>query len=133
MPSLNSLALKIPKIFDKLNTKGLTDTMSISSATNIVDSGGAIGKQTWNADYENVPCSFETKSGNRNIQGGKPLSEQEYLMTFPTHLNGSRIDLTVEHKFIVNSRGNEPAKTFRIIAIQDVQGVVFEVVCVKEN
>jgi hypothetical protein len=51
-----------------------------------------------------------------------------------THKSGSRINLDPKaHRLVVAARGNEPAKTFRIISIGDDQGVVFEVICEREN
>jgi hypothetical protein len=109
------------------------DTCTIKGESLGSDSGGG-QVSTVTDDYTNVPCAYEPLSGQRFDSAGKLLSTQAYRVTIATHYNGSRINLDPkEHKFVVNSRGNEPAKTFRIESIGDDMGVVFEVLCTREN
>ncbi len=135
---LNDLGQTIlPSVFSSLNSAGLVDTMTIKAETaSSVDSGGGRVKGTASDAYTSVPVSYEPaqKSSSRVTVGDKSISTQQYILTMPTHQSGSRINLDPKsHRLIVNARGNEPAKTFRIISIGDVSGVVFEVVCEREN
>jgi len=134
---LNDLGQTIlPSVFSSLNSAGIVDTMTIKaeSAASQGSGGGRIkGTAT---DYKtSVPVSYEpTQRGGRINAGDKPVSSQQYTLTMPTHHGGSRIDLDPKiHRFVVNTRGNEPAKTFRIISVGDVSGVVFEVICEREG
>lgn len=134
---LNDLGQTIlPNVFSSLNSAGLVDTMTIKaeSASSQGTGGGRI-KGTATDAYTSVPVSYEpTQAGKRITSGDKPISSQQYTLTMPTHQSGSRINLDPKiHRLIVNSRGNEPAKTFRIIAVGDISGVVFEVICEREG
>lgn len=115
----------------------MTDTMTIKaeSASSIVDGARVKGTTT---DYKtSVPCCYEpvrTRKSAREGAGEKSISQQQYLVTIPTHKSGSRINLDPKtHRFVVDARGNEPAKTFRIISVGDISGVVYEVVCTREG
>lgn len=85
--------------------------------------------------YTSVPCAYEPLSGARFDVNGKLLSTNAYRVTLPTHSSaGTRINLDpTVHQILVAARGNEPAKTFRISAIADDLGVVFEVLTEREN
>lgn len=135
---LNDLGQTIlPSVFSSLNSAGLVDTMTIKSeSASSTDTGGGRVKGTASDAYTSVPVSYEPaqSSNTRIMSGDKSISIQQYALTFPTHQSGSRINLDPKiHRLIVNARGNEPAKTFRIIAIKDVSGVVFEAICEREG
>lgn len=135
---LNDLGQTIlPNVFSSLNTAGLVDTMTVKSeSATSTDSGGGRIKGTASDAYTSVPVSYEpVTSGKRIIGGDKAISTMQYALTFPTHTSaGSRINIDPKiHRLVVNARGNEPAKTFRIIAVQDVSGVVFECICEREG
>lgn len=135
---LNDLGQTIlPSVFSSLNSAGLVDTMTIKAETAAtIGTGGERIKGTASDAYTSVPVSYEPaqSSNTRVTAGDKSVSTQQYLLTFPTHQSGSRINIDPKtHRLIVNTRGNEPAKTFRIIAIKDVSGVVFEAVCEREG
>lgn len=123
-------------VIPKIGLAVFPDTMTIKaeSASSQGAGGGRI-KGTATDAYTSVPVSYEpTQAGKRITSGDKPISGQQYTLTMPTHQSGSRINLDPKiHRLIVNSRGNEPAKTFRIIAVGDISGVVFEVICEKEG
>jgi len=114
------------------------DTMTVIAETITKDSQGrAIKSSTANA-YTSVPVGYDTAPmgwGNRRIQGDRSVSVQEYILTFPTHTSaGTRIDLDPEkHRLVVDARGNEPAKTFRIMSITDNVGAFYEVLCEREG
>lgn len=136
---LNDLGSAVlPQVFSSLKTAGLVDTMTIKaeSATS-TDSGGGRVKGTASDAYTLVPVSYEPLRNTRGARfqaGDKAVSTQQYLITLPTHHGGSRINLDPKiHRFVTNTRGNEPAKTFRIISVGDVSGVVFEVICQREG
>lgn len=133
---LNDLGQTIlPDVFAALNAAGLVDTMTVYSETNTSDSGGGFRK-TQTTAYSNVPVSYKPNQNNyRAEQGGRVISVNEYILTFPTHdANASRINVDPKsHRLAVNARGNEPAKTFRIISLTDKGGVIFEAICTKEN
>lgn len=112
------------------------DTLTVVAETTATDSGGARYKSATTNAYTSVPCAYEPAQIERRIeQGGKVLSSQQYIVTMPTHTAaGSRINLDPKtHRLTVAARGNEPAKTFRIIAVRDPMGVMFEVVCELEG
>jgi hypothetical protein len=125
----------MPEIFAELSSAGLADTMTIQAESLASDNAGGQIKTTSNA-YTNIPVTWKAKEIKRRATvGDKQVSVQEYLLEFPTHTSaGAKISLDPKtHRLIVNARGNEIAKTFRIISIRDNQGVTFEAICEKEN
>lgn len=114
----------------------MPDTMTIKAETaSSIGAGGERIKGTASDYKTSVPCSYEPilQRRGRITAGDKAVSIQQYKMTMPTHHSG-RINLDPKtHRFIVNGRGTEPAKTFRIIAVGDISGVVFEVVVEREG
>lgn len=129
----------LPKVFEKLSSVGLTDLMDIKGTGSTAGTGGGRIKATAPIVYEDIPVVFETRTrGYKPIQGDQLVSTQEYRLKFPTHDNyGARINVDpVSHRLHVKARhgeGDEPAKVFRIIAMEDFQGNLFEATCIKEN
>lgn len=115
------------------------DTMTITAETNTQGSGGGQIKGGTSNAYTNIPVAYKPlSSGQRAQYADKLVSSEGYQLTMPTHYNNSgtptRINLDPKtHSLIVNARGDEPAKSFRIIVVGDKQGVVFEVIADKEN
>lgn len=115
------------------------DTMTITAETTTVGSGGGVIKSGTSNDYSNVPVAYKPLSAyKRAAYADRLVSSEGYELTVPTHTStGTRINLDPKtHKLVVNARtspGDEPQKTFRIIAIGDVSGVVYEVVADREN
>lgn len=111
------------------------DTCSIQTNTVSKSSTGGNVKGAVSNYKTSVPCSYApAKKDWREEQAGKPRSVNEYIVKIPTHLSGSRIDFDITaHRIVTDTRGNEPAKTFRPIAVRDISGVIFEIVCEKEN
>lgn len=110
------------------------DTLSVTTQTLASDSGGGTYVSASTNAYTGIPCTYEPLSGARFDSAGKLLSAETYKVTMPTHNAGARINLNpTTHRLVVDARGNEPAKTFRILNIGDDSGVVFEVTCSREN
>jgi hypothetical protein len=137
---LNDLGRTIlPSVFKSLNAAGIVDTMTVVAESAVtIGTGGERIKGTASEAYEDVPVSYEptaTNSTSRTVAGDKAVSSAQYTLTFPVHMNnGDRIEIDPKsHRLIVNARGDEPVKTFRIIRIRDVSGVVFEAVCEREG
>ena len=135
---LNDLGQTVlPNVFSALQSAGLVDTMTIkaeSAAT--TGSGGGRIKGTVTDAYTNVPVAVEqTGERPKGVEAGsKTVPTVRYKLTFPTHQNGTRINVDATlHRFVVNARGNEPAKTYRAIATPDDNGVVYEVIAEKEG
>lgn len=123
-------------VIPKIGVSVFPDTCRITGETTAVGSGGGRVKSVVTESYFDVPCTYEpTQVENRLTSADKLISLQQYIVTLPTHdASGTRIDLDPKvHKIVVNERGNEPEKTFKIVALRDVSGVVFEAVCEKEN
>lgn len=134
---LNTLGQKIiPSVFSKLNGVGLTDTMTIKRRAASAGAGGGRVKGSVSNAYTGVYVDVTPRSSNsRLVQGDKPRSLQEYVLEFPTH-DSSEVRIAVDIKtdrFVVDARGNEPAKTFRAITIPEDHGVVYQAICVREN
>jgi hypothetical protein len=117
--------------------KVFPDTMNVVAPTVSTDSGGTQKKTGSTNAYTSVPVTYEQigRTPQKVEAGGKTISTVLYKLTFPTHTSaGARINIDPKaHRLQVAARGNEPAKTFRLIAAPDVAGVVFEAVCMKEN
>lgn len=116
----------------------LPDTLTVKGQTLVSDSGGGYYVSATADVYTSVPCTYEPLGGQRFDSAGKLLSSTAYRVTMPTHYDdggvATRINLDpTTHRLLVASRGNEPAKTFRIVSINDDSGAVFEVACEKEN
>lgn len=129
----------LPKVFDKLSGVGLTDMMDVKAETTTAGSGGGRIKSASKTVYCDIPVVWEARTqGYRNQQGDSSTSMQEYVLKFPTHnSNGIRyvIDPRI-HRLVVTCRsypGDEPKKTFRIVAIKDMQGNMYEADCIREN
>lgn len=125
----------IPSVFASLYAAGIMDTMTVYGESAASDSAGGV-RRTQTTVYSNVPVTYKPSTVNgRLIKGDRVQSENEYTLIFPTHdANASRYNIDPKaHRFVVNARGNEPAKTFRIISTPDVIGIVYKAICVKEN
>ena len=115
------------------------DTMTITAETTTQGTGGGQVKSGTTNAYTSVPVAYKPLSAyKRAAYADRLVSSEGYELTVPTHTStGTRINLDPKtHKLVVNARtspGDEPQKTFRIIAVGDDSGVVFEVVCDKEN
>lgn len=124
----------IPQVFAALRNAGLNDSCTIKAEALTVGTGG--DRVTGSTDaYTSVPCSYEPLKGARIGSGDKLLSINAYTVTIPTHTAaGTRINLDPSaHKIVTNARGNEPAKTFRIVSVGDESGVVYSVIAEREN
>jgi hypothetical protein len=112
-------------ILPEIGAIAFPDTMRITGETTAAGTGGGRVKSAALEVYDDVPVTYEAD---------KLISLQQYKLTFPTHYLGFRLEIDVkQHKFIVNERGNEPEKVFKVIALRDISGVVFEAICDKEN
>lgn len=112
------------------------DTMTITAETITTGTGGGQIKGGTSNAYTSVPVKYQPLGASqRAAYADKLVSSAGYLLTMPTHTSaGARINLDLKtHTLVVVARGNEPAHTFRPIAVGNKQGVVFEVVCDKEN
>jgi hypothetical protein len=127
----------MPTIFDKLQDVGLTESMTVhrKSAAS-TDAGGGRVKGAATMVYYGVPVSVEPASSERRaMQGDKPLSSHSHDLVFPTHDafgNNLVIDPSTD-RLVVDARGNESAKTFRVIAIASDAGIMFRAHCEKED
>lgn len=123
-------------VMPKVAAAAFPDTMTVYGETLTSDSGGG-HRKTQTTVYSSVPVAYEpNRNDRRRIEGERQLSANEYVLTFPTHspTTGTRYNIDpIAHRLVVNARGNEPAKTFRIIAAPDLSGAMYEIICVKEN
>ncbi|TXH45711.1 MAG: hypothetical protein E6Q97_30960 [Desulfurellales bacterium] len=122
-------------VMPRVAAAAFPDTMTVYGETLTTDSGGG-HRKTQTTVYSSVPVAYEpNRNDRRRIEGDRQLSANEYILTFPTHsAAGTRYTINpIEHRLVVAARGNEPAKTFRIIAAPDLSGAVYEVACVREN
>lgn len=112
------------------------DTMNILGASMTAGPMGGRVQTATTTVYASVPVTYEpiTRPDSRGTENDKMLSVKRYMLTFATHLNGSRINIDPKvHRLSVIARGNEPAKVFRIMSIGDHSGVCFEAECEREN
>lgn len=139
---LNELGQTVlPSVFSSLNAAGIVDTMTIKAESAAsTGSGGERIKGTATNAYTNVPVAIEPEDQTmRTVAGDKPTPTGRYTLTFPTHYDNAgtptRINVDPKiHRFVINTRGNEPAKTFRMIGQpRNDGGVVFEADCVFEG
>ena len=116
----------------------LPDTMTIKAVNQVTDGAGGYTQGTPTDAYTAIPCAYEPKGGARFNSADQLMSVNLYTVTLPTHYNNAgtmtRINLNPTiHRFVVNVRGNEPTKTFRIISVADDLGAIFEATCEREN
>lgn len=129
----------LPKVFGKLSNVGLTDFMDVKGETVTAGSGGGRIKGASPCVYKDIPVVFEIKDkGYRTMSGDQLGSNQDYILKFPTHNeNGVRYSIDPNaHRLHIKARlnpGDEPAKVFRITAIRDVMGNIYEAECVRED
>lgn len=124
----------MPEVFDAI----APDTLTILIDTISKDSSGRMVKSGTSNLAASVPCTYEPMPlnlGKHRQQGDRKTSVQQYLVSFPSHTSaGSRINLDPKtHRLVVAARGNEPVKNFRIVAVNDQQGTMFECICEREN
>lgn len=135
--------MSLASIFDTLGqtvipdiaAKVFPDTMDVMAAAPTSDNAGGTVKGTPAAVYASVPVAVEHApkiSDDRTDKAGKLYSISHYWLTFPTHQGGSRINLDATHRLKVLARGNEPARTFRIVRIGNEQGVNYSALCIEE-
>ena len=110
--------------------------MTIYGETRTQGTGGGFVKSAASEIALEVPVTYEPMQiENRLNTADKLISIQQYMLTFPTH-DSSQIRYDIDpkaHRLVVDERGNEPEKTFRIVALREVSGVVYEAICTKEN
>lgn len=128
----------LPQVFGKLSGVGLTDLMDIRGIASTQGTGGGVVKTASPIVYQNVPVIFNPGGGSKFQRGDMMTSSQVYTMQFPVYCeSGQRIDIDpVKHRLHVRPRLNpsqEPCKVFRVIAIRDIQGNIFEADVVKED
>lgn len=129
----------LPRIFDKLSNVGLTDLMDVRGKTTATGPGGGRIKSAAQVVYKDVPVNFKAEqiAGTR-LNADRPVSGQEYRVYFPSHnVNGVRyaIDPAL-HRLHIKKRildGDEPAKVFRITAMRDIQGNMYEADIIRED
>lgn len=128
----------LPKVFGKLQGVGLSDLMDVKQETTSAGTGGGRIKSATTDVYTNIPVVFKPDSkGYRIPQGDHINSNQEYTLTFPSHTTaGVRYAIDpLKHRLHVKARtapADEPAKIFRIIAVRDLQGNLWEATCIRE-
>jgi hypothetical protein len=110
------------------------DTCFIKRQTETKDAKGVI-ERTWeDLNVIAIPCTYEPKTRSRKDDGtGQWTSLMEYYLTMPTNYDESLIELEVDDRIEVQARGNQPVKTFKVIAVKNDSGVVNEVICNLEN
>jgi len=128
----------LPKVFGKLAGAGLTDLMDVKGETLTQGSGGGRIKTAAGTIYSEIPVVFKPSGGGQVDSGSQQVSEVGYTLTFPSHSEtGTRYVIDPKsHRLVVRARGgggDEPAKTFRIVAVKDLQGNLYEVSAVREN
>ena len=124
----------IPSVFATLRAAGLVYAMDVLAETATSDGAGG-QRRTETTVYTNIPVTYERKElKRRTIEGGKTISIQEYLLTFPiSDLSENRYEITAKNRLKILASDNEPEKLFRIIAMSDDNGAKFEAICTKEN
>lgn len=123
-------------MFASVFAKGYADLMNITGESTTQGAGGGQIKSASPVIYANVPVIYQpVNSNSRNTAAtDRAVSLNGYVLTFPTHHANARINIDPKtHRLTVIERGNESAKTFRIISLKDFQGVIFEAICEKEN
>ena len=126
--------IDIPDVFADIST--YTDLMDVIGETVTAGQGGGVIKSADAVIYADVPVTMATKATDAKMDAnGKLLSRQEYTLYFPVYRsNGTRLTVNpISHKLSVKARGNEPVKVFRIEALSDTQGILYQAVCIKEN
>lgn len=129
----------LPKVFSKLSGVGLTDLMDVKGESLTAGAGGGRIKTAAANVYTDIPVIYEVKDkGYKTVAGDQLGSNQDYILKFPTH-NGSGVRYAINaetHRLHIKARtapGDEPAKVFRIIAIRDLMGNLYEAECVRED
>ena len=126
------------RVIPQITAAVFPDTLSVMVETSIAGTGGGRIKTTEaaNVSWVGIPCKYEPiqKFGWLKEIAEMPVGTQIYLVTLPVYHNGSRVNLTINHKLQVAARGLEPVKTFKVVQPPgDKQGVVWEVVATKDT
>jgi hypothetical protein len=114
------------------------DTLTVETPTLTSDNAGGFYPSATVSTYTNIPCAYEPQGGGKTDANGKLLSVENYKVTMPTHYSlagvPTRINLNpTRQRLVITARGNEPAKTMRMMSIADDMGVCFEVFCQREG
>lgn len=133
MATLQSLATgKVPAVFAKIQAKGLMllcDIIQVDESEQ--GSDGGITPETTPA-FENVPCLYTPKKGSRNvkdIEAGKSNPYVQYDVMLPRFFEDELLDVKAGYRIIVKANGEEPAKTFQVIGVQNFYGVYQMAIC----
>lgn len=111
-------------------------TLSIKYDLVTPGSGGGQVASGPAAAYSGIACDYgPAGDGDRHIGAETLRSDQKYIVTFPAAtISGTRINIDPAiHRLVVDAKSGEPEKVFRVLAVRDNAGVIFEAVCVKEN
>lgn len=123
-----------PYVFSQI----FADTCTIVSVAPTSDGAGGYTQGTPTNSYTNIPVEYKPAGGAKYDTNGKLISIKAYTVTIPTHYDNAgtptriNIDPTI-HRIVTNTRGNELAKTFRIMSVGDEIGIEFVLTCEKEN
>lgn len=135
MALLNELGTEvIPEVFDLLKDEGITDTMTVKRKSASAGTGGGRVKGSTSDAYTSVPVDVQPYNGTRFMLTDKPIANATHLLEFPVYdTGGTRITVNpATDRFVVDARGSEPAKTFRIITSPDDHGITYKAYCELE-
>ena len=111
------------------------DLMDITLESTTSDGAGGLYHASETDVATNVPCAYLARTSSfKDDISGKLTSVTEYLVRYPCQTAaGAKIPENTQHQFEVATRGDEPAKTFRVKSIANHQGVWYEATCTLED
>jgi len=135
MATLQSLATgKVPAVFAKVQAKGLMFLCDISSVDETKDSGGAVISEMPTTPFENIPCLYQPKTKSvKDELSGKFISIVQYEVILPRYFENNLLEIRADDRLNILAQDDEPAKTFRILGIENYYGVYLKVICSLEN
>lgn len=110
-------------------------TFKSSSTSDTTDPGGGnIVGDPADSIPRNIPCRYRPASGREVQLAAKVLSGTAYVLTVPAQFKGHLVGVDATSQGVVAARpSGEPARTFNVVWIGRVEGIVIQLLGTFED
>jgi hypothetical protein len=104
------------------------DTCDVLRVTTSSDGAGGQAQGTpATVSPTGIPCFYEAKRSNERVAGDKAEAVGDYIIYLPVTHSGTAVDVTGRDQVRVAARGNQPARTFQVTGVEQIQGIIIQV------
>jgi hypothetical protein len=128
-------------LFDELQTvvtsvfgSRAPDTCDVLRVTAASDgAGGQPARAAAPVGPTGIPCFYEPKKSWERTGADKLESVADYVVYLPVTHNSTLVEVAGRDQIRVAARGNQPARTFQVTGVEQIQGVIVQVRAVLLN